>query len=284
MTVRNQILSSSGSFSINSLAVRNIPTGLQDQFGNALTPHFVELITICPFLMILQKNANGSFDIYNPTNVVVAASWKAHHLHSFEQEPVVATTLATGASAVPAPVPVCAWPVLNPLDIHAITQKYATDNGRTGIPDDAILDINYQNLDFLRDVAGDFTHNIDGSVTFNSSGYYKLNASLLFTVTAELYDEVALFVYRKLGDPAVDTLTNLYKIGSYYQAALGTLSNSLEIDGSIVVPSPLPDLEERTYFIGAQSSLDASNLGATGGDIGLPAADYCGLLNIIKIG
>jgi len=111
MTVRNQILASSGSLTIDSNEVLRVPTGLQDQFGNSLTPHFVDFSANCPFLVVLNKSVDGYFDVWNPTlSDNISAIWKAHHLHSFEQEPLFSCIDPAVISPLPAP-DLCSLPL-----------------------------------------------------------------------------------------------------------------------------------------------------------------------------
>lgn len=281
MTQRPQRLSTSGSFSVGANAVLNVPTGIQDQFGNALTPHFIEFITACPFLMILQKNANGSFDVFNPTAVAVTATWKAHHMHSIEMEPVYATSIATAPSVVVPPTPTCSWPVLPAND--AILQKYAVRQGGA-IPNVTIMDVDYNTASILYDPNGAFTY-AAGALLFNRAGYYQLNASLHFHLPPESLDAVSLFAYRKQAAPPLDILTPIYK-QTYHIATdlIGEPSHSIEINGPIYISSASLPAEQRTYFVGAQSLLGAALSGIIGPTaVGLPAANYEGMLEVVKL-
>lgn len=88
---------------IQSGEVLNVQAGLIFKSGLPAVPWFVELDTPCPFLHILAKNQDGTFDVWNPTDEAQAFGFVAHHLHSAEQEPVPTVIPVVQASIIPAP-------------------------------------------------------------------------------------------------------------------------------------------------------------------------------------
>jgi hypothetical protein len=102
---------------ITTNQVLNVPTGLQfpDSSPPPATaiparPDFVDIVSDCPFLQILSKNDNGSFDLWNPTESRVEFEWKAHHLHSDAQEPLYQKADTSSASELPPPEVLCELP------------------------------------------------------------------------------------------------------------------------------------------------------------------------------
>lgn len=113
MTTTSELLAaqSSQSISIGANSAVRVYTGLQFRDGDPATPHFVKINSTCPYLNVYNQgtNATGSFfDIHNPTTEQVSFSWKAHHLHSEEREPL--PTYASTTEAIEAPAPICSAP------------------------------------------------------------------------------------------------------------------------------------------------------------------------------
>jgi len=112
--------------SINANQVLNVPTGLIFKDGTPAIPWLVDIDGPCPFLQILQKNADGSFDVWNPTENVVNFDWIAHHVHSVEQEPITPVATVATPSTVPAPAQLCALPGYENLPNYLLGSYWLT--------------------------------------------------------------------------------------------------------------------------------------------------------------
>jgi parallel beta-helix repeat protein len=88
---------------IQSGEVLNVQAGLIFKDGSPATPWFVDLKTTCPYLQVLERNSDGTFDVWNPSTEAQTFGFIAHHLHSIEQEPIPAISPTVQASTVPAP-------------------------------------------------------------------------------------------------------------------------------------------------------------------------------------
>ena len=132
--IRDQRLASQseGPILIGANEVLRVPTGLIID-GESVNPHFVDIASDCPFLQILETSEEGWFEIWNPTLVEVAFSWKAHHLHSEESEPIPTVEDSSDPSPDPAPASVCTLPPgaieLSFLDLTDTPASYAGSAG-----------------------------------------------------------------------------------------------------------------------------------------------------------
>lgn len=119
MSTTQELLASRSQDPVLILAgqVLNVPTNLQFRDGTPAQPWFVSFETLCPFLQVLQTNANGTFDVWNPTQSDVTFHWKAHHMHSEEKEPLNPVSTIPTVSTVPAPQQICQLP-------SSLTEEY----------------------------------------------------------------------------------------------------------------------------------------------------------------
>jgi len=104
MPQTQQRLTTTGQFTITGNQVLRIPTGLQDQHLAPVMPqsiHYQSKVELCT----LQRNLDGSFDVWNPTTSTFVCVWIATADHSQQQAPIPAPGLAYAPSPVPAPTP-----------------------------------------------------------------------------------------------------------------------------------------------------------------------------------
>jgi hypothetical protein len=115
------------------------PASSAAQPAQPAEPHFVKLSSLCPFLSVQETFENGTFLVYNPTTEEQTFNWKAHHLHSDEQDPL--HTQPTSTQAGPAPPALCPLPSAPPPTTgKELAPVYVIGNEAAG---DTINDCDY---------------------------------------------------------------------------------------------------------------------------------------------
>jgi hypothetical protein len=172
----SQHLATTGNFTIPALSPLTVQSGIVDKDGNSLIPNFVQF-DACN-LDIIAKNADGTFVAYNPDPFEKDVVFRAHHLHSIEQEAIYnigAASTQPYAGALPDCVLFGGFP------LAVLHQRYNDSPGQEIPPDTPgpRLVLNFNISDILSDAPSpDEFISWDGpfqQFTFNKSGLYRVN-------------------------------------------------------------------------------------------------------------
>lgn len=244
MTLTSQRLATTGLFNILAFSILNVQTFLRTKDGAALIPNFVEF-DACG-LMVIAKNANGSFDVYNPdpidkTNV----RFRAHHLHSEEQEPIYTVTPTTQASTLP--LPDCA--IFGGFPFAVAHNRFSTAQEQAIPPGPAFYSPNLSAILCNQDAPSLPNVSLaNGRFIINRTGVYQIRSSMFLRNVAEVPVVVDLsLVVDPDGSPAA--IPPAYSSETLAPADFMTS----EIGCIIAVDASVP-VAQRTFEVRASAS------------------------------
>jgi len=175
MSTTDQRLATRGSFDIEPLSALNVQSGIVDKDGQSLIPNFVQIDEDCN-LKVIAKNADGSFDVFNPDPFQKTANFRAHHMHSVEQEPIYNVGSATtGPSS--APIPDCV--LIGGFPLAVAHQRFSSEQDQTLPASPAFFVPNFSNI--LTNQDNGAAPNVSfsgGRMIINRSGAYRIRAAM----------------------------------------------------------------------------------------------------------
>lgn len=251
MTRTAQRLATTGLFNIGALAALNVQTLIIDKDGLPRIPNFVEFDQ-CG-LEVIAKNADGSFDVFNPDPVdKTNVRFRAHHLHSEEQEPIYPVTPTTQASTVPLPDCILfgGWPYAVAHNRFDVRQGVEIPPGPSFLVpqfDQVLCNQDHPSSPYVT-ISG-------GRVIINRSGVYRIKTSLPHTSIGEVPVRVELGIYMDpAGSPA------LLPPSSSSETLSGGEFNTSESSSIIAVDGSWP-VGQRTFEVRASGNIPGALAG-----------------------
>jgi len=274
MTRTAQHLATTGTFNINAFTSRNIPSGIVDKDNNDLIPNFVEYDS-CG-LQTIGKNADGSFDVYNPDPFnKPGVRFRAHHLHSIEQEAIYDVGEVEGNPGPPVPDCALGFPFSPVLMAHRSV-------GEDPIPaspaflqiDHDVADLNQQGDDVS------FAQGSNGEIIFAKSGIYRLRGSVIAK-----YDDPSepLNLFLALVKNPAGSAINLGSALSETRLDGGSPQlKTLEVSGLVAINESAPEADRtvalHTWFTGGPGGVVSTGDGQTPFSSGLEVIKVSELL------
>lgn len=206
MPTTSQRLATTGQFTIDPLSPATVQSGIVDKDGNPLIPNIVQF-DACN-LDIIGKNADGTFDVWNPDPIQKTVTFRAHHFHSVEQEPIYNV-----GDVVPSPyqgdLPGCV--LFGGFPLAVLHQRLQSSPGQEIPPQPTPLVLAFPSPSVVSDVPSpDNFISWDGgfqNFTINKSGLYRVNVMMVVNNADEAaQSDVRLALFE---DPAGSPLLKL---------------------------------------------------------------------------
>ncbi len=262
MSTTAQRLSTTGPLTIPGITALKVATGIQDKDLNPLIPNFVQIDEDCN-LKIFAKSSDGSFDVWNPDAFEKTVTWRAHHMHSEEAEPIVTVPESTTPGGA---IPDCLVFGGFPLAIAHVVYSNVLD---VVIPNALpALTPNLNTVFLDQDAPAPAVSLGAGRIVFNKSGIYRVRASMPFRNVSAGSNLIDLYLIQDPDGTPTTMIPSSSTQGGSTQTNTAEFSLMLGIDESVAVAL-------RTYEVQVIS---------TGTDDVTGNGVHGGTLEVLKVG